>query len=195
MLTLSTDHLIFDYAESAGTVLLWYNFHKFVCDLNNIVCRLGVFAVLYTLSAAAILLNKIEVNWEIQQHYQILWPQNATAALITWVVILDIFHCIVSYYFLKTLTATHCFQNRGLWGKHRNVKLAGYSILDIGHSNVQCPIWNIRLTSHSWKRYTYLMMVLKLQTPMHHDYQNHSGSQQFGNTPSGRLPFLLSLPR
>ena len=31
----------------------------------------------------------------------------------------------------------------------RSVKLAGYSILDIGHSNVQCPISNIRLTSHS----------------------------------------------
>ena len=32
---------------------------------------------------------------------------------------------------------------------HRSVKLAGYSILDIGHSNVQCPISNIRLTSRS----------------------------------------------
>ena len=31
----------------------------------------------------------------------------------------------------------------------RSVKLAGYSILDIGHSNVQCPISNIRLTSRS----------------------------------------------
>ena len=26
-----------------------------------------------------------------------------------------------------------------------NVKLAGYSILDIGHLNVQCPISNIQL--------------------------------------------------
>ena len=34
----------------------------------------------------------------------------------------------------------------------RCVKLAGYSVLDIGHSNVQCPISNIRLTSRS---YTY----------------------------------------
>ena len=31
----------------------------------------------------------------------------------------------------------------------RTMKLAGYSILDIGHSNVQCPISNIRLTSRS----------------------------------------------
>ena len=30
----------------------------------------------------------------------------------------------------------------------RNVKLAGNSILDIGHSNVQCPISNIQLTSN-----------------------------------------------
>ena len=30
-----------------------------------------------------------------------------------------------------------------------HLKLAGYSILDIGHSNVQCPISNIRLTSRS----------------------------------------------
>ena len=28
-------------------------------------------------------------------------------------------------------------------------KLAGYSILDIGHSNVQCPISNIQLNSRS----------------------------------------------
>ena len=32
----------------------------------------------------------------------------------------------------------------------RSVKLAGCSILDIGHSNVQCPISNIRLTSRSY---------------------------------------------
>ena len=31
----------------------------------------------------------------------------------------------------------------------RNVKLAGCSILATGHSNVQCPISNIRLTSSS----------------------------------------------
>ena len=32
---------------------------------------------------------------------------------------------------------------------HRNVDLAGYSILDIGHSNVQCPISSIRQHSRS----------------------------------------------
>ena len=37
----------------------------------------------------------------------------------------------------------------------RSVNLAGYSILDIGHSNVQCPISNIRLTSRSSLRRCY----------------------------------------
>ena len=32
---------------------------------------------------------------------------------------------------------------------YRNVKLAGYSVLDIGHSNVQCPISNIQPISRS----------------------------------------------
>ena len=36
----------------------------------------------------------------------------------------------------------------------RNVRLAGYSILDIGHSNVQCRISNIQLTSRSSYRCT-----------------------------------------
>ena len=35
------------------------------------------------------------------------------------------------------------------WSLLRSVKLVGYSISDIGHSNVQCPISNTRLTSHS----------------------------------------------
>ena len=44
------------------------------------------------------------------------------------------------------------------WQKYtlkRTANLAGYSILDIGHSNVQCPISNIRLTSRSYHRTFY----------------------------------------
>ena len=53
----------------------------------------------------------------------------------------------------------------------RNVKLAGYSILDIGHSNVQCPILNIRLTSRSlnipWIINCYALMLVKFYTLYH----------------------------
>ena len=47
------------------------------------------------------------------------------------------------------------FQHRAFAFCTRNVKLAGYSILDIGHSHVQCPISNIRLTSRSFENWIF----------------------------------------
>ena len=38
----------------------------------------------------------------------------------------------------------------------RYLMLAGYSILEIGHSNAQCPRWNIQLTSWYSSRYWFL---------------------------------------
>ena len=53
------------------------------------------------------------------------------------------------------VTSLRCFLYFWLQVKYtvdilNNVKFAGYSILDIGHSNVQCPMSNIPQTSRSW---------------------------------------------
>ena len=48
----------------------------------------------------------------------------------------------------------------------RNVKLAGYLILDIGHSNVQCLISNIQLASRSCERRAILWKCIRMLSGM-----------------------------
>ena len=92
------------------------------------------------------------INWWAQQNRQLCYSRSCTGQNAIQVVSLSTeSRSLLKRALLLNMRHLSCAKFK-YETYSRNVKLAGYSILDIGHSNAQCPISNIRLTSRSYHK-------------------------------------------